>query len=99
MALMELERSWRESTSVPSRSKMSSLICSAGMGRLVLIIHPHSTCGFTCPRDPAQAAAKDLFPDIGRGTRGPAGCRGDGAEIRVRLVLSLLSRPRAVPGR
>src|SRR5437868_6453317 len=40
MALMELERSWRESTRVPSRSKISNLTCSDGIGRLVLIISP-----------------------------------------------------------
>src|SRR5258708_15465471 len=38
MALMEFARSRRESTRVPSRSKMSSLILSMGMGRFFRII-------------------------------------------------------------
>src|SRR5579871_2302604 len=48
-------------------------------------------------RNPAQAAAENFLPDLGRRARGPAsGCRA-GRETRVRLVLSLLSRSRAVP--
>src|SRR5688572_20271460 len=47
--------------------------------------------------DPAQAAKQDLFPDLGRRTRGRPHGGGDAAPARVRLVLPVLSRPRAVP--
>ena len=50
------------------------------------------------PRDPAQAPAEDLLPDFGRRPRGLAGGRGAGPASRLRLVLPLLSRSRALPG-
>ena len=50
------------------------------------------------PRDPAQAPEQDLLPDLGRGPRGGALRRGNGAEAGSRLVLPLLPRSGPVPG-
>ena len=50
------------------------------------------------PRNPAQAPAENLLPDLRRRPRGAAGGRGPGHAPRLRLVLPLLSRSRAVPG-
>ena len=49
------------------------------------------------PRDPAQAPEPDLLPDLGRRPRGRARGGGEGAAPGLRLVLHLLSRPRALP--
>src|ERR1035438_10649474 len=48
------------------------------------------------PRSRAEAAEPHLLPDFGRRARGGAGRGGDGVAQRVRLVLSLLPRPRSV---
>ena len=49
-------------------------------------------------RDCAQAAAEDFFPDILRRARSAAGRRRPGDAAGLRLVLSLLPRPRHLPG-
>ncbi len=49
------------------------------------------------PRDHAEAAAENIFSDFWGGTRSDRGSRGFRPESRLRLVLSLLSRPRALP--
>ena len=47
--------------------------------------------------DPAQAPEQDLLPDLRRGARGDPDRRRVRAPAGVRLVLPLLSRPRALP--
>ncbi len=49
------------------------------------------------PRNSAQAPAENLLPDIGCRPRGPPGWRGSRPAPRLRLVLPLLSRSRALP--
>src|SRR5215470_17341693 len=61
MALMDCARSWRESTSVPSRSKISSLSRAAGMGRLVLITPPFYLPDFRCLRNAAGFTIEKLM--------------------------------------
>src|SRR6266699_2549844 len=46
--------------------------------------------------DSAQAAEQDLLPDLRRRARSRAGGRRESAPPRIRLVFSLLSRPRAL---
>src|SRR5665213_2949403 len=47
--------------------------------------------------DPAQAPEQDLLPDLRRGARGDSVRGRPGAQAVVRLVLSVLSRSRALP--
>src|SRR4051794_24977588 len=65
MALMELARSSRESMSVPSRSKISSLAVWPGMGRFLRIIHfqyiPVNTLGFRMEGTPEQGPPLHRF--------------------------------------
>ena len=47
--------------------------------------------------DPAQAPEQDLLPDLRRRARGGPRGRRQGVPARLRLVLPLLPRPRALP--